>query len=118
MVLQGTAGIAAATVIALWVARLLENRISGDGRLESSAQVILSSWCARCSCWWRSSSRCRRGHRLTALSVFGGALGVGLGFGLQKVASNYVSGFIIVLDRSVRIGDVVTVDNRTGQSRR
>jgi len=38
---------------------------------------------------------------------------VGLGFGLQKIASNYVSGYIILLDRSVRIGDLVTVDNAT-----
>jgi len=55
------------------------------------------------------------GIDLTVLSVFGGALGVGIGFGLQKVASNYVSGFIILLDRSVRIGDLVTVDNKYGQ---
>jgi small-conductance mechanosensitive channel len=54
------------------------------------------------------------GIDLTLLSVFGGALGVGLGFGLQKIASNYVSGFIILLDRSVRLGDLVTVDNRHG----
>jgi small-conductance mechanosensitive channel len=40
---------------------------------------------------------------------------VGIGFGLQKVASNYISGFIILLDRSVRIGDLVTVDNKYGE---
>jgi len=51
---------------------------------------------------------------LTVLSVFGGALGVGLGLGLQKIASNYVSGFIILLDRSLRIGDVITVDKYNG----
>jgi small-conductance mechanosensitive channel len=54
------------------------------------------------------------GIDLTVLSVFGGALGVGLGFGLQKIASNYVSGFIILLDRSIRIGDRLMVDNRVG----
>ena len=54
------------------------------------------------------------GIDITVLSVFGGALGVGLGFGLQKVASNYVSGFIILLERSIRLGDLVTVDNRHG----
>jgi len=48
------------------------------------------------------------------LSVFGGALGVGIGLGLQKLASNYIAGFTILLDRSVRIGDLVTIDNRHG----
>ena len=55
------------------------------------------------------------GIDLTVLSVFGGALGVGVGLGLQKIASNYVSGFIILLDRSIRMGDMVTVDNRYGK---
>jgi small-conductance mechanosensitive channel len=47
--------------------------------------------------------------------VFGGALGVGLGLGLQKIASNYVSGFIILLDRSLTIGDMITVDKYSGR---
>jgi small-conductance mechanosensitive channel len=49
------------------------------------------------------------------LSVFGGALGVGLGFGLQKIASNYVSGFILLLDNSIRIGNVISVGNDRGE---
>jgi small-conductance mechanosensitive channel len=55
------------------------------------------------------------GVDLTALSVLGGALGVGLGFGLQKLAANYVSGFVILLERSIRIGDNVKVDNFEGR---
>ncbi len=54
------------------------------------------------------------GVDLTALSVLGGALGVGLGFGLQKLAANYVSGFVILLERSLRIGDTVKVDGFEG----
>jgi small-conductance mechanosensitive channel len=57
------------------------------------------------------------GIDLTVLSVFGGALGVGLGFGLQKIASNYMSGFIVLFERSVRIKDVVTIDNFYGEVR-
>ena len=54
------------------------------------------------------------GIDLTALSVLGGAIGVGIGFGLQKLASNYVSGFVILAERSVRIGDMVKVDGFEG----
>ena len=55
------------------------------------------------------------GVDLTALSVLGGAIGVGLGFGLQKLASNYVSGFVILAERSLHIGDLVKVDNFEGR---
>jgi small-conductance mechanosensitive channel len=54
------------------------------------------------------------GIDLTALSVLGGAIGVGIGFGLQKLASNYVSGFVILAERSLRIGDMVSVDGFEG----
>ncbi len=55
------------------------------------------------------------GIDLTALSVLGGAIGVGVGFGLQKIAANYVSGFVILAERSLRIGDMVMVDNFEGR---
>ncbi len=55
------------------------------------------------------------GIDLTALSVLGGAVGVGVGFGLQKLAANYVSGFVILAERSLRIGDLVKVDNFEGR---
>lgn len=58
------------------------------------------------------------GINLTALAVFGGALGVGLGFGLQQIAANFISGIIILLDRSLTIGDYVELDNgKTGRLR-
>jgi small-conductance mechanosensitive channel len=55
------------------------------------------------------------GIPIAALSVFGGAIGVGIGFGLQKLAANYVSGFVILAERALRIGDMVKVDNFEGR---
>jgi len=54
------------------------------------------------------------GIPLGALSVLGGAVGVGIGFGLQKLAANYVSGFVILAENSLRIGDLIKVDNFEG----
>lgn len=54
------------------------------------------------------------GINLATLAVFSGALGIGLGFGLQRIAANFVSGFILVGDRSIRQGDVITIGDRFG----
>lgn len=58
------------------------------------------------------------GINITALAVFGGALGVGLGFGLQAIASNFISGVILLLDRSLSVGDYIELeDGRMGMIR-
>lgn len=54
------------------------------------------------------------GIDLTTLTVFGGALGVGIGFGLQRIASNFISGFILLFDRSITPGDVISIGDRFG----
>ena len=54
------------------------------------------------------------GISLTALAVFGGALGVGLGFGLQAIAANFISGIIILLDRSLTVGDYIELEDGRG----
>ena len=54
------------------------------------------------------------GIDLTALTIFGGALGVGLGFGMQKIVANFISGLILLLDRSIKPGDVIAIDDTFG----
>jgi small-conductance mechanosensitive channel len=116
LLFQAAAVIVVAVVIALTLARLVESRLMGVTQMNLSLRMALSK-AARTVLLILAVlvALPAVGIDLTVLSVFGGALGVGLGFGLQKVASNYISGFIILLDRSVRIGDLVTVDNKYGQ---
>ena len=54
------------------------------------------------------------GIDMSTFAVFGGALGVGLGFGLQRIAANFISGFIVIFDRSIKPGDVVTIGEQFG----
>jgi len=56
------------------------------------------------------------GLDLTTLNIFTGALGIGLGFGLQAIASNFVSGFVLLMDRSIKPGDVISFTGTTGTS--
>jgi len=116
LLFQAAAVIIAALIIALTLARVVENRLMGIAQMNLSLRMALSK-AARTVLLILAVlvALPAVGIDLTVLSVFGGALGVGIGFGLQKVASNYISGFIILLDRSVRIGDLVTVDNKYGQ---
>lgn len=116
LLLQGTASIAFTVLLALWVSGLVEDRLRAAEGLDSNLRVVFT----------RLSKALflvvavlvalpMVGIDLTTLSVFSGALGVGLGFGLQKIASNYVSGFIILLDHSIKLGSVIAVDAHRGQ---
>lgn len=116
LVLEGLLSILVTLVIALWIGRLIETRVMRAETLELNLRIVLAKVVrALLIVVGVLIALPLAGIDITFLSVFGGALGVGLGFGLQKTASNYISGFIILLDRSVRIGDVVTVDNKYGE---
>jgi small-conductance mechanosensitive channel len=114
--LQGIVTVGVLLMLALWAGTALEERLMGMSALHSSLRAAL----ARVS---RAMlivgavllSLNLVGIDLTVLSVFGGALGVGLGLGMQRIASNYVSGFIILLERSLSIGDMISVTNFTGK---
>ena len=100
---------------ALWLSGLVEQRLQKAGNLDSSVRVVVSKFLrAILLVVGVLFSLQAVGIDLTLLTVFGGALGVGIGLGLQKLASNYIAGFTILLDRSIRLGDMITVDNRFG----
>jgi small-conductance mechanosensitive channel len=103
-------------VVALWISAALEKRVLRqavhDQSLRKVAANTIRAMLLLVGLLFALSAV---GVDLTALSVLGGALGVGLGFGLQKLASNYVSGFVILFERSLRIGDTVRVDSFEGE---
>jgi small-conductance mechanosensitive channel len=102
-------------LLTLWISRLAEERLMSAQRMEITLRVTLAKLLRPLLVLFALLMVLPAvGIDLTALSVFGGALGVGIGFGLQKIASNYISGFIILLDHSVKIGDIVTIEKHSG----
>ena len=108
--------VAMTILLALWAGAALEARLMRTEGLHSSLRVVFARL-ARAVMLVAAVlvALPLLGVDLTVLSVFGGALGVGLGLGLQKIASNYLSGFIILLDRSIRLGDMITADGHYGE---
>jgi small-conductance mechanosensitive channel len=115
ILIQGLLTIVITLFVSLSLSRWLENRLMGVEQVNSNVRVALSRVIrVLISMIAVMLGMSAVGIDITLLSVFGGALGVGLGFGLQKIASNYVSGFIILLDDSMHIGDIITVDGHYG----
>lgn len=115
LILQALLTILLALFIGLWISRVIENRVMRTEQLNMNMRVVMSKLVRiLLSCIAILLALSAVGLDITLLSVFGGALGVGIGFGLQKIASNYVSGFIILTDNSMQMGDVITVDNHYG----
>jgi small-conductance mechanosensitive channel len=115
--IEGALTAGAMLIVTLWIsaaieARLLRSAIGGDLSLR---KALANATRAVLMFLGLIVSLSAVGIDLTALSVLGGAVGVGIGFGLQKLAANYVSGFVILAERSMRIGDNVRVDNFEGR---
>ena len=116
VILQALISVAVTVVIALWASAALEQRLMAFDAVHSSIRVVLArSGRALFLLVAVLISLSLVGIDLTVLSVFGGALGVGLGLGLQKLVSSYVSGIVILLERSLALGDIVSVDKYRGE---
>ncbi|MGF6302903.1 flagellar biogenesis protein FliO [Paraburkholderia sp. WC7.3d] len=102
-------------IVAMWLGSSFEDRLMRSKTLDANLKVVVAR-VGRAAFVLAAIliSLSIVGIDITVLGVFGGALGVGLGFGMQKIASNYVSGFIILLDRSLRIGDTINVSGLQG----
>lgn len=113
---QAAVFVAITLVLALWVGAVLEDRLMRVESMHSSLRVVMGRMGRAVLIFVAVLiSLSLVGIDLTVLSVFGGALGVGLGLGLQKIVSSYVSGFVILIERSLTIGDVVAVDKYMGK---
>ena len=114
--LEGIVAAVLALLLALWVSSLLEARLlvgaTDNISIRKMAANALRAVLLFVGLMFALSAA---GIDLTALGVLGGAVGVGIGFGLQKLAANYISGFVILAERSMRIGDMVKVDNFEGR---
>jgi len=114
--IEGSLTAAVVMVLALWISAAVERKIiRGTGDDLSMRKMVSNIVRAVLLFIGLLFAMSAVGIDLTALSVLGGAVGVGLGFGLQKIAANYVSGFVILAERSLRIGDMVKVDNFDGR---
>ena len=114
--LQAVATVVVLLTLALWAGTAIDERLMGLQGMHSSMRVVLARMSKAILILVAVLFSLQTvGLDLTVLSVFGGALGVGVGLGMQRIASNYVSGFVILLERSLTIGDMITVDKYSGR---
>ena len=115
LALQVIFGSALAVLFAVTIGQFIENRLMKVDQLDMNARVMLNK-ILKITLYVVAVviALSSIGLDLTFLSIFGGAFGVGLAFGMQKIASNYVCGFIILLDKSIHIGDILMVGEHYG----
>jgi small-conductance mechanosensitive channel len=107
-------------VVALWLSNILSNfvesRITQSTDLTPSIQVLLVKM-IRLALMIFSVALVMSavGINLSVLAIFSGAAGVGIGFGLQKIVANFISGIILLVDKSVKPGDLVTIGDSSGR---
>ena len=107
-------------IIALWLANVISNfaesRITQSADLTPSIQVLLVKMIRLGLLVFAVVVAMGAvGINLSALAIFSGAAGVGIGFGLQKIVANFISGIILLVDKSVKPGDLVTIGDNSGR---
>ena len=107
-------------IVALWLSNIASNfaesRITQSGDLTPSIQVLLVKIIRLALMAFAIAVVLSAvGINLSALAIFSGAAGVGIGFGLQKIVANFISGIILLADKSVKPGDLVTIGDSTGR---
>jgi len=113
--ITGVFTVVLAGLIALWVSQALDARLAGATGIDQGARAVIGRIAQPALMLLALMVALPMvGIDLTTLSVFGGALGVGLGFGMQKIAASYVSGFIILLDKSIEPGRLLRVGTIRG----
>ncbi len=112
---KGFLAIVVTLAITLYASGLIEQKLLNATSLDTSTKAVLGKFIRAVLLIVGVIVALQAiGFDLTLLTVFGGALGVGIGLGLQKLAANYIAGFTILLDKSIRLGDLITVDGRHG----
>ncbi len=116
-VLKAFATVTVFVVVSVWIARWIDRRISTMQALAPSTRIGIGKFAyAFLIAFGVLLGLQASGVDLTALTVFSGAIGLGLGFGLQAIAANFVSGFVLLIDRSIKPGDVISFTGTTGTS--
>ena len=107
-IIQGVLSAGLVLVLALWISAVVERKLLRQRCTTCRCARWRPTRSAPCCWWWASCSRCRWSASTSPrCRCWAARIGVGLGFGLQKLAANYVSGFVILAERSLRIGDTV-----------
>ena len=116
-VLKAIATVTVFVVVSAWIARWIDRRINAIQELAPSTRIGIGKFSyAFLIAFGVLFGLQASGVDLTALTVFSGAIGLGLGFGLQAIAANFVSGFVLLIDRSIKPGDVISFTGATGTS--
>jgi len=104
-------------LVAAWISRWVERRLKKLSNLAPSTRIGIAKFAnAFLIALSILMGLNAAGVDLTALTVLTGAIGLGLGFGLQSIAANFVSGFVLLLDRSIKPGDVISLSGQSGTS--